>query len=286
MATIRKRGDKWQVQVRRQGHAPITRSFLQKADAVAWARQTETKLDRDGLVVDTSMLKRMTKSDLVERYLTEVVPRKRGAAVERIILRAFLRSPLAKTSLSAVTAQDFANFRDERLQKVKASTLRREFGILSHCFEMARKEWSIPLPANPLSTVKLPKNPLPRDRRLDQDDPAKLGAALGKTRVWWLEPLVTLAVETGMRRGELVSIRWCDVDLVARTVHLPMSKNGLPRTVPLTPKAIETLEAIRPVPMPPRETPTTSDRVFPVTTNAVRLAWGMRMVASGIAASL
>jgi hypothetical protein len=72
----------------------------------------------------------MTISDLVERYLKEVVPRKRGAAVERIVLRAFLRTPLAQTSLSAVAAQDFANYRDERLQRVKASTLRREFGIL------------------------------------------------------------------------------------------------------------------------------------------------------------
>ncbi|BBF94071.1 tyrosine-type recombinase/integrase [Blastochloris tepida] len=282
MATIRKRGDKWQVQVRRQGHPLLTRSFNQKADAVAWARQTETKLDKDGLVADPSAIKRLTISDLVKRYLEEVVPRKRGAAVETIILRAFLRTSLADTSLSNATAQGFARYRDERLQKVKASTVRREFAILSHCFETARKEWSLPIPVNPLRAVTLPRNPLPRDRRLNQDDPDKLDVALGKTRVWWLGPLVTLAVETGMRRGELVSMRWCDVDLIARTVYLPMTKNGLPRTVPLTPKAIETLEAIRPMPMRPRETPKTADRVFPVTTNAVRLAWGRLRERAGL----
>lgn len=82
MATIRKRGDKWQVQVRRKGVPPLSRSFFLKADAQAWARQIELEADRSGLSPDTAILHQTTVKDLVSRYLAEVVPRKQSAANE------------------------------------------------------------------------------------------------------------------------------------------------------------------------------------------------------------
>lgn len=75
-----------------------------------------------------------------------------------------------------------------------------------------------------------------------------------------------------MRRGELLSIRWQDVDRKARTVSILKTKNGHPRTIPLTPKALETLSGI----------PKTADRIFPVTPNAVRLAWERLRTRAGI----
>ncbi|MEK6349046.1 tyrosine-type recombinase/integrase [Burkholderia gladioli] len=50
----------------------------------------------------------------------------------------------------------------------------------------------------------------------------------------WLLPATILSLETGMRRGELVALRWSDVNLEAQTAHLPMTKNGTARTVPLS----------------------------------------------------
>ena len=72
-----------------------------------------------------------------------------------------------------------------------------------------------------------------------------------------------MAVETGMRRGELINILWFDVDLNDRTIHIPHTKNGYERTIPLTPEAARVLETV----------PRYGTTVFPMTSNAVRLAW-------------
>jgi integrase len=263
MATIRKRGTKWQVQVRRKGSPPLSRSFLHKADAQTWARQLELQADRGDLIPKATVLNQLTVGDLIRRYLSEVVPRKRSAKNEASVLKAFLRHSLAQVTLSKLTSAQFAAYRDERLTVVKGATVRREFVILRHCFETAKGEWSIPLRVNPLKTVRLPSDSKSRDRRLHEEDGEGLTKAMTTPSAWYLRPLITLAIETGMRRGELLSIRWKDVDQTARTIRILKTKNGHPRTIPLTPKAIETLASLE----------RKDERVFPVTPNAVRLSW-------------
>lgn len=96
--------------------------------------------------------------------------------------------------------------------------------------------------------------------------------ALNTPSASYLRPLITLAVETEMRRGELLSIKWANADREARTVRVLRTKNGHPRTVPLSPVAIQTLESME----------RTADRVFPVTDNAVQLAWERMRKRAGI----
>ena len=263
MATIRKRGTKWQVQVRRKDSPPLSRSFLHKADAQAWARQVELQADQADIAPKAAVLHQLTVGDLIRRYLNEVVPRKRSAKNEAAVLRAFLRHKLAEATLAKLTSAQFTAYRDERLLVVKGATVRREFVILRHCFEIARGEWSIPLRSNPLKAIKPPADSKARDRRLQEDDGEGLLKAMTTPSAWYLRPLITLAIETGMRRGELLSIRWRDVDMSARTIRILKTKNGHPRTIPLTPKAVEILASMA----------RTDERVFPVTPNAVRLAW-------------
>jgi integrase len=98
---------------------------------------------------------------------------------------------------------------------------------------------------------------------LEEGDFTRLADSICSNSAWYLRPLITLAIETGMRRGELRSIRWKDVDQTARTIRILKTKNGHPRTIPLTPKAIEILASLE----------RKDERVFPVTPNAVRLAW-------------
>ncbi|MCJ2072309.1 site-specific integrase [Methylobacterium sp. J-030] len=88
-------------------------------------------------------------------------------------------------------------------------------------------------------------------------------AALSKTRAWYLRPFIILALETGMRRSEILALQWNAIDLVSGLAVLELSKNGYGRTVPLTPKAIEILT----------ELPRNGKNVFPIKANAVRLAW-------------
>ena len=85
----------------------------------------------------------------------------------------------------------------------------------------------------------------------------------GKRRVWWLKPIIILAIETGMRRGELLNIQSQDVDLEARTLHIPITKNGHPRTIPVTEAACSVLGSCM----------SDNGRIFPPSANAFRLAW-------------
>lgn len=272
MATIRKRGDRWQVQVRRKGAQNLSRSFLTKADAQTWARQVEAEADRRGLPADPRVLDRLTVADVIRRYRDAVVPAKRGREIETIILNAFLRQTLASVRLSELDPSQFGAYRDERLKRVKPATINRELGILQHAFEIARRDWGIPLPQNPVAAVRKPVLKNRRNRRLEGDELDRLLAAMESRRVAYLRPLVLLAVETSMRRSELVSLRWRNVDLERKIAFLPLTKNGDARSVPLSIRAVEVLSAV----------PRTGDRVFPVSTNAVRLAWERLRAAAGV----
>jgi integrase len=263
MATIRRRGSTWQVQVRRQGHATLSRTFRLKADAEQWARQKEAEIDRGEMPVDTRVLRAHILAHLLERYAGKVVPRKRAADRELYMLRVVLRHPLSRLSLHRLTPAEVAKYRDERLAVVTSATVRRELAIVRHCIQIARNEWGFVLPSNPVDQVKLPAPNNPRDRRASAGELERLletCEARGNQR---LSAIIQLAVETGIRRSELLGMRWADVDLEARTVFLRNTKNGHPRTVPLSPRAVEII----------RTTARMGDMVFPISTNALRLAW-------------
>jgi hypothetical protein len=68
MASIRKRDDKWQVQIRRRGHGQVTKSFGLRKDALEWARDRERQADRGDLPKDSKVLKELTLGDLIRRY--------------------------------------------------------------------------------------------------------------------------------------------------------------------------------------------------------------------------
>jgi integrase len=251
------------VQVRRQGHATLSRTFRLKADAEQWARQKEAEIDRGELPVDTRVLRSHTLAQLLERYVCSVVPRKRGADRERYMVRVVLRHPLARLSLHTLRPTEIARYRDERLAVVTGSTVLRELCIVRHCLEIARTEWGLVLPSNPVDLVQLPAPNNPRQRRATAGELDQLLRACETRGNRLLGAAIQLAVETGMRRSELLGMQWADVDLEGRTVFLRNTKNGDPRTVPLSPRAIEIIGSM----------PRTGDKVFPMTPNALRLAW-------------
>ncbi|MEA3120404.1 MAG: hypothetical protein QOI13_3674, partial [Paraburkholderia sp.] len=135
-----------------------------------------------------------------------------------------------------------AAFRDERLTKVKPVTVILELAYLSAIINHARNEWGINI-TNPVASVRKPSTPHGRDRVLSPDEEVRLLAALVPTgrRNTWILPATILSLETGMRRGELLELRWSNVNLEAQTAYLPMTKNGSARTVPLSKKAVGVL---------------------------------------------
>ncbi len=265
MASIRQRGERWQVRVTRRGYLPETKTFDSYDTAVKWARGIEAEIDQ-GKFVSLREAERITLADVLLRYAEEVSPSHRSTR-EEAMLRFLAKQKIAKLSLANLTPKAIAQFRDERLRKVSSGTVLRDLGTIRAVLNHARREWGYGI-SNPVEAVRKPSAPPPRERILTEDEERRLLDALTPyqargengqfttcTVVPWVKPAVILALETAMRRGELLSLQWKNIDLARRTAFLPMTKNGTARTVPLSPRAIKVLEEL------PRSI---DDRVFPI----------------------
>jgi integrase len=267
MATIRKLRSKWQAQVRRRGVAPRAKSFDKRADAERWARELEAEADRSGWVADTRLAEKTTLRELLTRYCSEVTPGKRGAVSEKSRINSIMRNAMSHRTLAKLTSADVATYRDDRLKCVAPATVVRELNTVSHAIEIATREWGLWIPRNPVKLVRRPQVPRGRSRRLKAGEEARLFTACDRGRTPLMKPLIILAIETAMRRGELLDLRWQHVDLARCVAHLPLTKNGDSRDVPLSRRAVTTLQVLK-------DSGTRDPNlVFPVTANSVRLAF-------------
>lgn len=274
VASIRRLRNRWQAQVRRRGIPPRAKSFDTRRDAEVWARGLEAELDRSPWVVDRRLTERTTLGEILLRYSQEVTPTKRSAQSELWRIQSIRRRQICFRVLSNLTNVDVAAYRDERLREVAPDTVRRELNTISHALEIARREWGIWLPSNPVQMIRRPRPPRGRTRRVSKEEEQQLLAACDRGRTPWLRPLIILAIETAMRRGELVGLRWGDVDLDTRVAHLDMTKNGERRDVPLSLRATTILREIATFQR-------FDDHVIQMTGNAVRLAWEHLRVRAG-----
>ena len=255
MASFRFHGNRWQARIRKKGYPEITDSFLTKLDAERWARSVESEMDK-GHFADCIKTQQTTLKEIILRYVQEVTPTMKSAKEDAIRLQAIARKPIASWSLTNLNASRIAAYRDERLKQVSNGTVIRELAYLSSIINHARREWGINTP-NPVQNVRKPTSPAGRTRKLSDDEKSKLLQALepkGRQNIW-TKPVVVLALDTAMRRSELLALRWENLDLVRQTALLPDTKNGSPRVVPLSTAAVELLMSL------PRNI---SGEVFPI----------------------
>lgn len=243
MPTFERRGRYWRVRVRRRGYPEQGRTFDTKGQAEAWARSVETEMDR-GLFVDRTEAEKNLLADIIDRYIREVTPTKRGAAPEEARLKALKKRPIAQMKMSALSSSHIASYRDDRLKVVASGTVNKELNHLAHVIETARREWGVQLPENPVRLVRRPAAPKSRDRRFTSDEEARLLAACEDARNPFLKPIVILAIETAMRQGEIVGLQWPHINLKKRVAHLPLTKNGEARSVPLSKRATAVLRRL------------------------------------------
>ncbi len=227
MATIRKRKSKWEVQIRRKGRAAISRSFHVFKDAEEWARHMEVLADRGDLPADPAALRSVTLGQLVERYRDAVSPKKRTYKAERLVLNAFMRHPICRRPISDITTAHFAAYRDERLRDIKPASVKRALVPIHNMYEVARSEWYLPIRENPLSKLKFGDSDQRRERRLRPGELEALVEAAKLTRNKFVLPIVTLALETAMRRGEMLAIRKQHINLDKRTLLREFLPSGV-----------------------------------------------------------
>jgi len=264
MASFRKQGSNWQARVRRRGYPAEVKTFTSKAEAERWARTIESGMDR-GEFVSRSAAEQTTFGEIIQRYMIAVTPKKRGCFEETSRLTATLRHRITKLSMANLTPEAVAEYRDDRLKSCRANTVIRDLAAMSSIINHARREWGIAI-QNPVAMIRKPTMPPGRDRVLSEAEESILLHELMPTgrRNPIMQPLVIVAIETAMRRGELLSMTWKHVHLERRVIFLPITKNGQSRYVPLSSRAIETINKL------PRST---DERVFPINIAAMEAAF-------------
>jgi integrase len=277
MATIVKQRGKWRVQIRRAG-VSLSRTFTHKKDASLWAKMTEVELElmerrgeeSPGLTAKperqapSPKAKGITLRELITRYRDTVTINKKGKKQETHCLNAFLRHQICALAMSDVKRGDFAAYRDQRLKTVKPITLKRELSIIRTAIEVARDEWDVAIPTNPLDKLRLKAQATARDRRLQDGELERIVEGAKSYPNPLVLPVILFAIETGMRRGEIFRMRWEHLDAATRCLTIPETKNGYVREIPLTDKTWTILEALG---------ARASGPVFQVKVNCFRIAW-------------
>ncbi|MCJ2058088.1 site-specific integrase [Methylobacterium sp. J-048] len=244
MATIRKRNGKFQVQIRIKGFQSTARTFKTKSEAIIWSKAAETDKYRNTEAINPSSCDEYTVGDLLERYFIEILSKRNWYKRECSILRRFQRSEIYKIKISDLCEGDIARYRDHRLRTVKPATVVRELSIGSHCLTIAQSEWGVRLATNSFKSVRKPKVRNSRERRISQEEWDRIIEADSQRGSRAMIHIIELAIETAMRKSELLNAKWIDINFSQSTLHIPKTKNEYPRTIPLTPKAIGIIRSI------------------------------------------
>jgi integrase len=237
MASIRKRGQRYEVRICRKDHPTKCKSFLTLKDAQLWAKRIEVAIER-GEAVGTQ---RAVLGELIERYRLTVTPSKKGSYAENLRLLKWAKHPFGDRDAHSIKPTEIAEWRDARLKLVANNTVRLELAALSVVFQEAKKEWGFSTLTNPVHLIRRPSPGKGRDRRLEGDE---LVRVISHSESPMLGEIMALAIETSMRLSEIVSLRWESIDLNRSIAKLPDTKNGDVRFVPLSSTALHLLRSM------------------------------------------
>ena len=248
MANIRKKtSGRFEAQVRIKGFAQ-SKTFRTRSEAMKWAYQLEDDLHMD----HEGHVRGKTLFQALDRYVQDVTPKKRGWKAERNRILRIQKEGFAHLMLDDLNSMHIQHYIDSEMERgLKGSSVNRDLSLLSAVFTTCRKRWKW-MTHNPMDGLDKPKEPAARDRRISDEEIAaildKCGYIEGQTSVVTSREMLAvgflLAIETGMRIGEIWGLEWEHVYLDRQYVFLPMTKNGSSREVPLSKKAVELLRSM------------------------------------------
>ena len=270
---------RYQVTVRLKGHPPQFATFNRRTDAKKWASNTESAI-REGRHFKTTEAKKHTLADLIERYVRDVLPTKPKSQIKQARQLQWWKDAIGYLTLADTTPARLGEARDQLHKGRQPATVVRYMAALSHAFSIASTEWGW-LEDNPMRKVRKPTEPRGRVRFLDEDERSRLLLACEASECEQLYPVVVLALSTGMRQGEILSLTWPQVDLTRGYIYLEETKNGERRTVPLVAHAkqlISDLSRVRRI----DSNLVFPSRVRPSSPVAIRRPWGGAVQAANI----
>lgn len=232
-----KRGDVWWMYFTYQGQQ------IRKSTGTADRRLADAILSKvkvqiiEGQYFEKAVAQSHTFTELMDRYEKEHVLRKlrhRGVKGYMNNLRAFF----GDRTLADITPKLIVAYKNKRYEDGKApATINRELANLKKAFNLALREWEW-CHQNPVTRVSMEKENNKRDRWLSEEEESRLLTACAP----WLHDLVTFALHTGMRMGEILELTWRGVDFTRRTVTVMRSKNGERRTIPVNETVLRVLK--------------------------------------------
>lgn len=216
----------------------------------------------------------------LQRYRSEVSILKKGYVQETYRLEQIRRTELAKKPVRDITSKDIATYRDMRLSAINLrtrktlspATVRLEMSLMSNLFDIARIEWGL-CEKNPVKDVRKPKSPPGRDRRLTPREERLILRYCHQHVNEQLYSIVVLALETAMRQGEILKLEWQHINLKNQIAHLPDTKNGTKRDIPLSLKARDMLIRLG---------VRSHGKVFDYTSNGLKSTWRFMLIKIGI----
>jgi len=271
VASIREKNGRYEVRVWLKGRT-ISKTFSDVRTGKRWALSLETGLV-EPCAAEPIVGPQLTLIEAAKRYHEETKAQKKGLRQEQERIALLRREAWANEKLDRLRAEDLRTYRNERLAQGRStSTVRLMLCMVSAVYRHAQEEWGYRGP-NPCKLVKLPSPPAARHRRLAQGEEERLLAALSNCRNTMMVRAAILAIETGMRRSELLRLRWCDVDMGRQLAFLHDTKNGCVRWVPLSERALGQLQE-------PSSNP--YDLVVPISQSLLTQAFGHALKRAGI----
>lgn len=179
-----------------------------------------------------------TFREMMDRYMAEhSIPNKASSEKDRSSLTHLLPF-FGSYRISQIKPSRINEYKGKRrLEEASPCTINRELALMKHAYSLALKEWEW-VHDNPVKKVSMEKEPPSRDRWLtDEEEETLLSVS-----PLWLRPMILFAVETGCRRGEMLSLSWRSVDLSRRVITINRSKTGEKRSIPLTQLAVDVLK--------------------------------------------
>ena len=233
---VRKHRNKWQCHIRYKGMR-IAESFTMKSAALRWGNKTLTQLE-EGSFKNRDKLYKMKLRDLLNLYVCKYQDKYKSTALI-YATRVINRSNIGACHLAHLDGVRLSNFRDLMLKTRSSSTVRKYLLFISRAITIGIKELGIPFDHNPVSMVSLPTEPVHRDRVLSKSEKVELLNACEDSSYYYMKSIVELAIETLCRRGEILNLNYKDCDLTTGEALVVYSKNGKPRKIGLSTRAIE-----------------------------------------------
>jgi len=243
MSVIRKHGKKFQVLIRRKDSPHIIKSFISKEAAREWARETEVNIER-GFYTNSSYAQRTTLGQLLTEYRDRVSVNKKGYRTEMYRIGKISRHKVCKCTLFKLTKLKLLKFREEMLLTHNPSTCNKYISVISMAIDYAMEDLDMYLFSNVAQKIKTLKEPEYAGEIITLEEEKLLLEHAANSKAVWLKASIILAIDNGIRRGEIIKLLYQDVDFSKRTCKLRDTKGGVDRSIGLSTRSIDAIREL------------------------------------------